>query len=173
MPPANKTAALSDSLDETYFWRNDHTVLFARRTLGQSVFRVICVDAGTGEKTLPQAFNTKNSPLMKSGRMVVSMEGLPKREMHYLSPNATLSPDGKWLLWSHVDFPRSQWVAAAFDGQQQQWAQGNDTDSSESNRQESVQITGCIPLNDERLEHRLRGLANLRGNAFGAQIALL
>jgi hypothetical protein len=52
--------------------------------------------------------------------------------MHYLPPNATLSPDGKWLLWNHVDFPRSQWVAAAFDGQQQQWAQGSDPASTEA-----------------------------------------
>ena len=127
MQTATKTAAAPESMDESYFWRDNNTLLFLRRAPGETVFRAVLVDALTGKETVPQAFNDRNSPLMESSRMLVSYAGSLESEMHYLPPTAAMSSDGKWLLWSNTaSRARRQWVAATFEGQQQAWAQGID-----------------------------------------------
>src|SRR5258708_3837066 len=54
MQKSHRTAAASDSLDESYFWLDGHTLLFLRRAPGKTVFRAVLVDALTGRETLPQ-----------------------------------------------------------------------------------------------------------------------
>ncbi len=131
MHTAHRTAANSDSLDESYFWHDGRTLLILRRAPGKTVFRAVLVDARTGWQTFPQAFNDKNSPLMEGGRRRVTFEGSPRWEMQYLPPTAAMSPNGKWLLWSSgVSLPGiKQWVASTLNGQQQKWPLGPDPDS--------------------------------------------
>jgi hypothetical protein len=130
MQNAVKVAATQDDLNEDYFWGDDHTLLFLRGVPNKDVFHVVLFDTKTGQETLPEAFNAKNSPLMKGKSMTVSFEGSGEQEHHYLPPTAALSPDGKWLLWqSTSSFPDGQWIAATLDGQSQQWKQGSDAGS--------------------------------------------
>jgi hypothetical protein len=126
MDLAHPTAATSEGLHELYFWRDDHTLLFLRRAPDQTVFHAVLVDVATGQQTLPEEFNAKHSALMQGRPMIVTIQGSPKQEKHYRPPTAALSPDGKWLLWRNFPFAQSPWIAATFDGQQQQWTPGSD-----------------------------------------------
>jgi len=134
MQTAHKTGAVSDSVNESYSWRDDHTLLFLRRAPDKTVFHLVLVDARTGRETLPQAFNNKNSPLMEGGRMKMTFPGSPGGSMQYMPPTAAMSPNGKWLLWSSLPFPvpsgRKQWIASTLNGQQQTWPLDSDPGSS-------------------------------------------
>lgn len=132
MAIASKAAVAGDSLAESYFWRDDHTLLFLRLTPKKSVYHVVLVDTGTGRKDLLPAFNTKNSPRLRGQEVVVRIVGSRVQEHHYQPPVAALSPDGKWLLWG-LDSER-KWVAATLDGRRQhEWQRGRDAASEAPN----------------------------------------
>jgi hypothetical protein len=121
---AHQTAAVTVGLDEQYFWRDDHTLLFLRHIPDHTVFHAVLVDAATGQQTLPDEFNAKHSASMPGRRMIVTIQGSPKRETHYIPPVAALSPDQKWLLWRNNASNHSSWVAATLEGQQE-WMHSN------------------------------------------------
>lgn len=82
-------------------WRSDHEVVLLRRESGEDRARALLVDAGTGRQTRLLALEK-------------ILRGRSDQELSY----ATLSPDGKWLLWPGADGPRPFWTASTLDGAQ-------------------------------------------------------
>ncbi len=128
MSLSQKVVDTNEDFAEDYFWINDHTVLFLRLTpKAKGIFRAVLVDTTTGQKTLPQPFNTKNSSFLLGQSFGFGVDGSKHWDYDYAPPRVTLSPDGQWLLWpTTFGNPDFLWIAAAFDGRQQLWNQTAD-----------------------------------------------
>ncbi|HLV79905.1 MAG TPA: hypothetical protein VKT32_06460 [Chthonomonadaceae bacterium] len=123
---ATRTPIVNDDRDGTYFWMDGSTVLFLRLTPNTTLYHATFIDAATGRKTLPEAFNTRNGSLLRGQSMIV-MAG-NHREQCYLPLEAVLSPDKRWLLWSSLGtLSGPRWVAATLSGaEQRQWKPDSD-----------------------------------------------
>src|SRR5579884_2324832 len=106
-------ADTENELEETYFWASDQQALFLQHVPESLYFQALLVDAGSGRKTLPEAFNARFSALLTAKIMHVRFADDPNRhETHYLPPKCALSPDGKRLVWLSQN---QKWIAARLD----------------------------------------------------------
>ncbi len=107
---------------ESYFWRDDHTVLTLRRVGRGAAYGVELADTSSGRVEVPEEFNPRWRARLMGHPMYVFGARKLWPERTYVPPLALLSPDGNRLLW-RAEGARCtvRWIAASLTGAADEW----------------------------------------------------